>query len=117
MLDAANTRRLAIGLLTAAGALLFAALQLVGAGVSAGNLEYAAGVSRALSPLAASGLAGIIALVFAEIADYPGTPEDGHPHGRINYLQSAFVVIGVWGLGTLIWGGVELLVNAMVLQP
>ena len=110
-----TTRRLSIGLLAAAGALLFAALDLVGVGISANDKTYAAKISASVSPLAFSALAALIALIAAEVAEHPDTPSEGHPHSKSNYLQTAFAMLLVLGLGNLIWGG-YILISAAVVQ-
>lgn len=112
-----TTRRLAISLFAAAGALLLSALSLVGTGVSAGNMAYAAAVSGALWPLAMSACSGLLSLIFAEIAQHESTPEEGHPHSKRNYLESALVITGVLGLGQLIYGAFKLLIGAGVVSP
>ena len=112
--DISTTRRLAIGLLSASGALLFSALNLVGAGLSAGDKEYAAGISAAVGPLSISVCNGLLALICAEIAAHKTTPAEGHPHSKRNYLEAAFVLLSVTGLGYLIFGGFKLISAATV---
>src|SRR5262249_4704312 len=60
--DIEITRRLSVSLFAAAGALLLSTLSLVGTGVSAGNMSYAAGVSEALWPLAIGAVSGLVSL-------------------------------------------------------
>ena len=112
--DISTTRRLAISLLSASGALLFSALNLVGAGISAGDKEYAAGISAAVSPLSVSACSGLMALICAEIAAHKDTPAEGHPHSKRNYLESAFVGLSILGLGYLVFGGFKLISAATV---
>jgi len=103
-------------LLVAAGALLFAALDLVGVGLSIDDRMYAAKISKSLAPLAASALAGLMALIWAEIAAHPETPPEGHPHSTSNYLQSAFAMLIVFGLGGLLFGAYRLISAATIEQ-
>jgi hypothetical protein len=117
MLDAKTTRRLSIALLAAAGALAFNAFQLVAAGVSAGNLEFAAGVSNALGPLQYSLGFGLAAFIFAELADHPGMPKTGGRWSAQNLLESAFVFLAVLGLGGLLVGAFRLFSAASVRVP
>lgn len=112
-----TTRRLAIGLIAASGALLFAALNLVGAGISGGDTAFAASVSNSIWPLGYSTASAFIALLFAEIADHEATPVTGHPHSKSNYLQTAFVLLAVNGLGWLIYGSARLLSAATIATP
>lgn len=115
--DVSTTRRLAIGLMAIAGSLLFAALNLLGAGISAGDKGYAAGISGAVAPLGLSAATGFIAFICAELADHPATPAEGHPHSKRNYVQTAFALLAVSGLGSLVWGWFVLLTNANVRIP
>lgn len=116
-LDVETTRRLSIGLMAVSGGLLFSALNLIGAGVSGNNLAFAAGVSRSLSPLVLSAGVGLIALFWAEMAAHPSTPQTGHPHSVNNYLQSAFAILVVTGLGALVYGVVVLVSAATIKAP
>ncbi|MBX9462816.1 MAG: hypothetical protein KL840_07555 [Aquamicrobium sp.] len=102
--DVGTTRRMSLGLLAALGAILFAALNLIAAGIAASNLAFAAQVSKAIWPLAYSSLFSLLATIFAEIAAHRSTLKRGHPHSKANYLQSAFAFIGVNGLGGLLVG-------------
>ncbi len=115
--DADTTRRVSVGLLTVSGALLLAALGLVGAGVSGADQAYAARVSSCLQPLAFSGLFSMIGFVCAEIAADSRTPTTGHPHSVPNYLQTAFALVLVGGVGFLLYGGFWLMVAASVPAP
>lgn len=112
--DIETTRRLSLGLLAASGALLFTALNLVGAGVSSDNIEFASRVSSSTWPLASSALASLIALICTEVAGHENTPDKGHPHSRPNYLQTAFALLVVSGLGQLLYGTWTLLSAASV---
>lgn len=112
-----TTRQLSLGLLAASGALLFTALNLVGAGISGGDTVFASKVSSSTWPLASSALASLIALICAEIAGHENTPEKGHPHSRPNYLQTAFALLVVSGLGQLLYGAWMLLSAASVSGP
>jgi hypothetical protein len=85
--DVQTTRRLAVGLLAVSGGLLFSTFDLIGVGISAGDMEYAAAVSRAVGPLSQCTLIALITFAFAEIAAHPSTPELGHPHSKRNYLE------------------------------
>ena len=114
-LDIITTRRLSYSLLAGSGALLLAALQLVGAGVSSGNIVYSSKISESVIPLAGSTFMGFLALVFTELAAHPNVPVKGHPHSKENYLQSAFVYLGIIGAGLLIYGGFKLISAAVVL--
>lgn len=116
-MDADTLHRVSVALLSISGGLLFAAMQLIGAGISASDQFYAAGVSQALSPLGQSAAVGVVAFICAELASSPSTPEHGHPHSKANYLQTGAVLICVYGLFTLAWGGYLLLSNAVVAQP
>jgi hypothetical protein len=100
--------------MAAGGALLFSAFNLIGAGISAKDKIFAAGISESSMPLTVSIGSGLIALVFAEIAAHKSTPKKGHPHSVQNYLQSAFVLISVQGLGWLVYGFVKLISAATV---
>ncbi len=112
--DIETTLRISVGLLAAAGAMLFAALNLVGAGVSASNIAFAESISGALIPLTYSAAFSLLSLIFTEVAAHPSTPTEGHPHSKSNYLQSAFVFIALNGLGGLLWGTVKLIDAASV---
>src|ERR1051325_8068156 len=112
--DMATPRRLALGLMAAGGAFLFAALHLIGAGISGGNKEYAAKISASVWPLAQSMLFGLMALISTELAAHPSTPRRGHPHSKPNYLQTAFALIAAAGLGYFLYGAWLLLENATV---
>lgn len=96
--DAASLRRLSIGLLSASGVLLIASLGLIGAGVSAKNLDYARQVAVPLWPFAYSGASAIISLIWAEFADHPDTPAEGRGHSKRNYRQSATALLMTSGL-------------------
>lgn len=113
--DAQTTRRLAIGLTSAAGALLITTLNLIGIAFSADKTAYAAEISESLSGLIVAVGIGLIALIMAEIAEHPDTPIEGHPHSKGNYLQSAFALLGVTGLGGLFYGGFKL-ISAVSIQ-
>jgi hypothetical protein len=114
--DVATTRRLSIGLMGAAGALLFSALNLVGVGISVGDRDYATNISQSVTPLAIGATIGLVTLILAEIAAHPNTPPKGRLHGKDNYLQSAFALLAVVGLGHLLYGGYKLISAATVLQ-
>ena len=107
--DAPTTRRFALTLLAATGALLFKAIDLVGAANIAGQTAYAEQIAESLSPLSYGFGYGLIALVFVELAAHPSTPATGHPHSVSNYLQSAFALIVVAGLVLLVFGAIVLI--------
>lgn len=114
LFDGATTRRLSFGFLTAAGALLFAAFNLIGSGVSGGNKEYAAAVSRCVWPLSMCLLFVLFSIICTEIAEHPSTPEQGHPHSRANLLQTAGTLLVVPALLFLLWGAFSLVTAAQV---
>ena len=115
--DVQTTRRLSLGLLAVSGGLLFATFDLIGAGISAGDKQYAAAVSRAVGPLSQCALMALIIFAFAEIAAHPSTPEVGHPHSKRNYLETAAALGVVYGVFTLLWGGYTLIGAASVKLP
>lgn len=114
--DVPTTRRLSLGLLGASGALLLAALNLVGSGISADDRAFVVEISRSITPLALSAATGLVSLIFAEIAAHPSTPSKGHPHSAANYLQTAFAMISVGGLGALLYGGYRLVSAATIAE-
>jgi hypothetical protein len=77
-------------------------------------MGYAAKVSEALWPLVSGAMSGVVSLLFVEIAAHESTPEKGHPHSKRNYLESAFVILAVFGLGQLMFGAFKLLIGAAV---
>lgn len=103
------TRRLSLGLVAGASALLFSAFNLIGAGISGGNNIFASEVSASITPISLSVLSGLLSLMFTELADHPKVPAKGHPHSKQNYIESAFVYLVVMGLGTLVYGGYVLI--------
>jgi len=117
VLDAKTTQRLSVALLTAGGALTFNAFQLVAAGVSAGDRAYAAGISRALWPLAYSLAFGLTSFIFAELANDPRVPKSGGHWSKRNMLESAFVFLCILGFGGLLVGAFRLFSAASVSMP
>ena len=111
------SRRLMFGMLGASTALLFATYGLIGAGVSAPNLAYAARVSEAVSPLMYCAVSAVISIVLVELADHPSTPKEGHPHSVRNNLETVSTVGFVICLTTLAWGAVTLAAAAIVRVP
>lgn len=114
IIDVGTARRLSISLLAASGALLFAGLNLIGAGVAAGDRAFAAGISEAVSPLSFTLSIGLIAFIMAEIAGNESTPDEGHPHSKRNYLQTVFALLVVAGLGGLIFSSFKLIAAATI---
>lgn len=112
--DAQTTRKLSIALMTSGGAFLFAALNLVGSGVSGGNLDYASKVSQSIFPLFQTILFGFIGFASVQIADHPKTPQLGRFHSKINHLQTGGAIIVVLGIPSLAYGAIRLLVAAYV---
>jgi len=104
-----TTRRLSVGLLSLAGALLLSSLDIVSGASSSGNMELAASVSGAIQPLVWSAAFAILAFICAELATHKETPETGHPHSKRNYLQTAFAYIAGGGLVWLCWGAFTLI--------
>ena len=112
--DLETTRHLALSLLAASGAALFTALNLIAAAFGGGDRVYAAGISDAVWPLGLSAAFGLFGVICAELAGHSGVPDSGHPHPKRNYLQTAFALIAVPGLGFLLYGSFILLTNATV---
>ena len=108
-------RRLAIGIMASAGSLLFSALNLIGAAISAHDMAFAKGVSGALLPLSTAACFGLIGFVYAELAAHPFVRRrDGGFFSRKNLLEQAFPMVAVLGLGYLLFGGWRLIGAAMV---
>jgi hypothetical protein len=107
--DAATSRRLSIGLMATAGALLFAALDLVGVGIAVNDPLFTQNVSKSIIPLAASAGIGLVSLIATEVAEHKSTPRAGHPHSTSNYLQTAFALLVVFGFGHLLFGSFQLI--------
>ena len=104
-LDVASTRRISLGLFAAAGALFLTAVNLAGSATISGNTALTSELAKCTPSLATALLASLVAFVWAELAGHPETPKSGHPHSRENYLQSAFALLIVVGLGSLCVGG------------
>lgn len=116
-LNLTATRRLSVALLTVSGALLLTALNLVAAGISAGDRQYAQGVSQSLAFLLISCGAGVVSFLCAELASDRRTPKTGHPHSVANYLQTAFAILVMVGMVFLVLGTLTLVSKAGVWPP
>lgn len=81
-----------------------------------------AGFNPAADPNSQYGPAVNLALVLLHAVGeqkVPGnrTPTNGHPHSVPNYLQTAFALVLVGGVGLLLYGGFWLMVAASVPAP
>jgi hypothetical protein len=113
--DVETGRRLSLALISAAGAFLFAAFQLVGTGIEAGDRAYAAGFNESIRALLVCLAIGFLGFVCSELAGHPAVPEQGHPHSKRNYRETAFALICGAGLLFLV-GGVIAFVNAAMIS-
>ena len=111
--DIATTRRLSIGLMVSTSTFLFAAFNLIGAGISANQHIFVLNIKNCVIPLSSGLLWGFISYIFVEISAHKDVPKNGHPHSKINYLESAFVFISILGLGSLL-KGVYILIDAIL---
>ncbi len=102
--DADTGRRLAIALMSASGAFMFAGFQLIGSALEADKLEYASGLAPSMRVLMMALGSGLAAFVCAELAAHPAVPEEGHPHSKRNYRETAFAIIAIGGILTLATG-------------
>ena len=107
-LNIETTRRLSTGLLAINGALLLTALNIIGSAVVADQADYAKAISEPVPLLLSSSLAAGLAFLFAEMAGRRETPDEGHPHSKRNYLESAFTILVVSGLLPALWGGTQI---------
>ena len=108
VLDVKTTKRLSIVLLAASGGLTFAAFNLVAAGVAAGNEQFAAKVSESFNPLINCLGVGLISFIMALLAEHPEMPRHRCRWSKRNMLESAFALISVMGLASLIWATLSL---------
>ncbi len=110
------TKRLSTGILAINGAMLFTNLNLIGSATVAGKIEYAKAISDPVGKLVLSSIFSILAFIFAEIAERPDTPAEGHPHSKRNYLESAFALLFITGM-ILIFIGILGSVDASTRVP
>lgn len=110
-----RARRLSIGLMTVAGALMFTAINVV-TSTAGGPAEYfAVKAATSIPPLGYAALTGLIGFFLSEVADLDSTPEEGHPHSKRNYVETIMTMIGLTGFLALLYGGARLVGSVAVL--